>query len=420
MGMSGAEVAERPLAERLEAVRLAQAIVASEDGPPGVARLTLDQIRHPPREHFVIGSLFPLAKTSVFFGPTGTGKSALLSQLAFAFAAGAESLWGLPLLPDGGPVLVYTAEDSLEDWARKGAAALVDAQIDMESAIGNLHIIDQTEGLARLSEVVTIRSGEAEVVTKRVARPTAEQDFVITVANAIGARLVLLETTSRLVDEEDNANFSALQSAAGRIGRGTGAAVILTHHATKQASKDNEPTVEAARGGGALIANARNAVALFEADKEEAKRYAGRFPADDLFQLWHLKGTSSTRRQAPLTLVRCDARHGAAFRLPDDVAFSPEQEQANAARVDVERQRDADALRRLYEVVERMLPLGAVSPSRLREHVTEIGIQKRRLDALVSSALDLGILKSLSPATGGRGVRLGLGHDPRKPIREVA
>jgi hypothetical protein len=388
--------------------------------PPGVARLTLEQIRNPPREEFLLGSMFPLAKPSLLFGPTGVGKSGLLSQVAFSLAAGADTLWGMPLLEGGGPVLVYSAEDSLDDWARKAAAALVDGQVDVERAIQRLHIIDKTEGVARLSEVVTVRSGEVETVTRREARPTDEQNFLIEVARELRAVAVIEETASRLVDDEDNANFSALQSATGRIARETGAAVILTHHATKQASKENDPSLEAARGGGALVANARNAVALYEAQPDEVKQYADRFPAGDLFQLWHLKGTSSTRKQPPITLVRCDATWGGVFRLPDAVAFSPDQARANAVRLDAERQREAESLRRLYEVVERALPLGPVSPSRLREHVTEIGIPKRRLDALVSIALEYGILRSVSPALGGRGVRLGLGCDPRKPIAEAA
>ena len=225
-----------------------------------------------------------------------------MSQLAFAVAAGAESLWGLPLIPGGGPVLIYSAEDTLDDWKRKGGAVLNGhgEDFDWEKALERFYVIDHSEGLARLSEVVTVRSGPAgESVSQRVARPTEEQDRLISAAQSINAKFILVETASRLVEDEDNANFSALQSSLGRIGRETGAAVVVSHHATKAASKDNDSAIESARGGGALIFNARNALSLFPADADMVKTFEGRFPADDIVTLFHGKPTSSSRRNPP-------------------------------------------------------------------------------------------------------------------------
>jgi hypothetical protein len=159
-------------------------------------------------------------------------------------------------------------------------------------------------------------------------------------------------------------------------------------------------------------------VALFAAEENVAKGFAGRFASSDLFQLWHLKPSSSTPKQAPITLVRCDAVYGAAFRLPEDVAFSEEQRRANAARVDAEREAEWERLRKLYEVVERTLKVRpSLSPSRLRENAQEIGVSKHRVEPLVQAALNRGVLKVRTQTE--RGITVGLGFDPRRSIAEA-
>jgi len=410
----------------MSAIRAAAERLASVPGAPHVlpVRLTLEDITTPPREEFVIGSMIPFAKSSVIFGPTSVGKSALAAQIAFAFAGGVGSLWGLPLHPGGGPVLVDTAEDTLDDWKRKGAAIQAGGGLDaaqMRRALERLYVMDKSEGVARLSEVVTVREPSSpatpeRIVTRRIGQPTHEQENVIAAALEIGALFVLVETASRLVEEEDNPSFAALQSALGRIGRETGAAVTVTHHATKAATRENDAAIESARGGGALVANARNALALFPADPEAAKPYADRFPAEDVVILSHGKATSSTRRRAPLVLVRTDATWGAVFRLPDEVELSPAMERVNAERMDHERQRERDQLHRLFEVVERVLPTRpALSPSWLRDNAArDLGIAKHRIEPLVQRALDAGVLRVNKRSD--RGITVTLGADPRKPI----
>jgi hypothetical protein len=384
-------------------------------------RLTLDDIESPPRETFVIGSMIPFAKSSVLYGPTSVGKSALAAQIAFAFAGGSKSLWDLTLCPDGGPVLVFTAEDSLDDWKRKGAAIRTAGGIDVARSLERLYVADQSEGLARLSEALAVREPASpetpeRMVTRRLARPTDEQEGLIAMALDVGARLILVETASRLVDEEDNPSFAALQSALGRIARETGAAVLLTHHSTKAASKENDNAIESARGGGSLVANARNALALFPADLEAVKPYRDRFPVEDVFTLAHVKGTSSTRRSAPLVLVRTDATWGAVFRLPDEVELSPAMERVNAERLEAERQREQGQLCRLFEVVAKVLPVRpSLSPSWLRDSAArDLGVAKHRVEPLVQRALDIGVLRVHKRTD--RGITITLGVDPRKPI----
>lgn len=399
------------------------ALVDEPADPSAPVRLALADIQNPPRESFVLGRMLPLGKPSVFFGPMGKGKSALIAQIAFALAAGAPHLWGLDMLPGGGAVLIFTAEDTKEDWELKGAAIMKDGKIDVERALERLWIMDRTGEYSpvRLLSTMTFRENmtASTAISRLETKITGEVANMAAYARRHRVKLIIIETVSNLVDEEDNPTLASLISVLRLIAERTGAAVVITHHSTKSSAKENDSAVENLRGGYALAANARNVLSLYPAEPEEAKPYRDRFPAADLFVLRHAKPTSSTRAHDPMTLVRTDATYGAVFHLPGEVALTPEQEQINTLRLDAERQREAEALRQLYEVVEKLLPIGPVSPSRLREHVTEIGIPKRKLDALISSALDLGFLKTASPASGGRGLRLALGFDPRKPIAIV-
>lgn len=379
-------------------------------------RLDIEAIRDPPREVFLIGRMFPLSKSSVVFGPQGKGKSALLAQLLFALAAGAEKLWGLPLLPGGAPILIYTAEDSVEDWTRKGAAIFRAGGIDMDCALKRLWVVDRTEGLVRFSETVSVRSGSLESVTRREVRPTEEREHIIALAKAKGIRAILVETVSNLVDDEDNPTLAAFQGALRNIAVETGAAVIASHHATKAATRDNDSAIESARGGGALIANARNAVSLYPAEPSEAAPFRDRFPPEDLFVLTHGKSTSSTRAEAPIVLVRCDAVHGAVFRPPDEVGHTPEDEQKNAARLEAAHRRELEQLARLFEVVERALPVRpAISPSWLRDNrARDLDVGKHRVEGLIQRALELGVLRVHKRTE--RGITVTLGVDPRRPV----
>jgi RecA-family ATPase len=328
----------------------------------------------------------------------------------FAVAAHERSLHGLAI-GEHGPVLVVTAEDSYEDWQRKASAIHYGTNINVEAAFEEVFIRDLSDGEARLSEVVSVREDDT---TRRVSRATAMQDEVIAQARRVGANLIVVETASRLVEDEDNASFAALQSALGRIARKTGAAVVVTHHATKAASKENDASIENARGGGAFIYNARNAITLFPARPEVAKRYSDRFAACDLFELIHGKSTSSTKREGAIVLARVGTEHGAVFERPEDVVSTPESEAAAKARRDRERRARLERLQRVYSYVEGVLATRPhVSPSYLaNECHQEIGFPKREVKKLVEDAIAAGFLNIATRSA--RGDTLALGRDPRK------
>jgi hypothetical protein len=223
-----------------------------------------------------------------------------------------------------------------------------------------------------------------------------------------------------LVDDEDNASFAALQASLGRIAARTGAAVVVTHHSTKAASRDGDSSIESARGGGALIGNARNALSLFPANATVARRYGNRFAPEELFELHHGKSTSSTRRESSLVLARVGTPYGAVFQCPDEVEVSPEHAAAAQTRADKQREQRHENLRRLYALVESVLPTRPnLSPSWLAERRhRDLGVTRRHMETLVEAAMKEGFLRENSRSE--RGVTITLGVDPRRPVAEAA
>lgn len=394
--------------------------------PPAMLsrRISLERAKSPPAEHFIVGPLFPFGKASVVYGPQGAGKSALLSQLALKVASGGGGAFLGMLMHDqeGGAVLVYSAEDTFEDWERKAAAVLHSCpDVDVPRALERLHIVDKTEGIARLTELVQVRSDLGnEAVTRREPRATAERSALIAHARQLQARLVIIETASRLVDDEDNANFAALLAACGHIAAETGAAVLLSHHPTKNAAKDNDSSPEGARGGSAFINNSRTAVSLFPARPEHVAKLADQglhFAEKDVLVLEHQKGTSSVPRQDPIVVVRCPTPHGAVLQLPKFVAADPTMAAAHARRAQREQQAHAAQLTALHDLVAELRASDAVSKNKLRPHAARLGVTKKNeaVDALVDRAIAAGVLKAGRRDSAGRLLSLELGTRPDQP-----
>ncbi len=383
--------------------------------------ITLDQARNPPAERFLVGRLYPMGKASVTYGPSGVGKSSLLSQLAFKVAAGGGGAFLSMLMHDqeGGPVLIYSAEDTFEDWQRKAGAALVGCpDIDLSRALGRLYVIDKTEGIARLSESLQLRIEVAgATTTRRELRATPERLALIACAKKLGARFINIETASRLVDDEDNPSMAALIAAAGHIAAETGAAVNVSHHPTKAASKENDSSPESARGGGAFIANARTAVSLFPADEfvlAQLSEKGLKLSKSDVVVLGHAKSTSSVPPQDPIVLVRVGTPHGAVLQLPELMRADPQWAAAQASKAAREEQSRQDRFARLYDVVEELMRGGPVSLRPLRDHADKVGVPARDMETFARSAIGAGILRVAREDKSGRILALGLGRRPER------
>jgi RecA-family ATPase len=94
-----------------------------------------------------------------------------------------------------------------------------------------------------------------------------------------GARLIVLDTLSRIhsLDENSNGDMAHLVSVLEHIAATTGAAVLYLHHVNKGSARDGQTDQQqAARGASALIDNARWCGYVAKMTEQEAERLTDR------------------------------------------------------------------------------------------------------------------------------------------------
>jgi hypothetical protein len=94
-----------------------------------------------------------------------------------------------------------------------------------------------------------------------------------------GARLIVLDTLSRIhsLDENSNGDMAHLVSVLEHIAATTGAAVLYLHHVNKGSARDGQTDQQqAARGASALIDNARWCGYVAKMTEQEAERMSDR------------------------------------------------------------------------------------------------------------------------------------------------
>lgn len=94
-----------------------------------------------------------------------------------------------------------------------------------------------------------------------------------------GARLIVLDTLSRIHDKDENSNgdMSRLVATLEHIAVSTGASVLYLHHVSKGSAREGQTDQQqAARGASALIDNARWCGFVAKMSEEEAKRLSDR------------------------------------------------------------------------------------------------------------------------------------------------
>lgn len=391
--------------------------------------ISLDLVRNPPLESFVCGHLFPFGKASVIYGPQGAGKSVFLSQLAFTFASsdGAFTPFLGMDMRGGGPVVVYSAEDTFDDWVRKAAAYCYAFNEVSEHCLSQLYVVEKTEGFGRFTELTQLRvvGSKKESVIRTETRRTPEWDALRALAFNVGAKLIIIETTSRLVPEETNQDLAALVGACGHLAAETGAAVVLSHHPTKAASTANDSSPEAARGGSAFVNNSRTAVSLFPAAEDEQKRWEGKLNVQDILTLGHAKPTSSVPRQAPITLVRCSTPWGAVLRLPEDAAnaSSPADDSRRRMAVAREERQHREQMQAIYDTVAWIKENvgGRISINKLvTSYRTKLGLPKHVIEERVPTAIAEGVLEVTKRDSEDRILDMVPGVRPEEPPSQTA
>jgi hypothetical protein len=224
------------------------------------SRFTVEELSGaPPPERFIWQPFLATGKVATLLGQGGLGKSAFGADLAVSRAVGRPFL-GMNV-PEGKTVIL-TVEDDRDDYRRKFAALReVDPTLDMAKVAERVTVVDVSSIAFRLVTVdygVGTPSTEAHALIQHLCEACGEAD------------LVIMETVNRLAGgAEGNDAFYAITTAAGMLARKLDAAVLLVHHLSKSAARDNTADSYAGRGGAALADNSRSVLNLNRVDEKD-------------------------------------------------------------------------------------------------------------------------------------------------------
>lgn len=225
---------------------------------------------------FVLPGLL-VGTVGALFSPGSTGKSFLLLEAAMGISCAVAGGDLLNIRPERtGRVVYIAAEDPVEVLTHR------------IHAMGT-HLSDQAR--RAIAEALDLQC----VVGKRM-NIMLDQQLEWLLQHAMGARLILIDTLSRVhqLDENSAGDMGQLLGVLEYISTKTGAALIFAHHVSKGAARDGQGDQQhAARGSSVLTDNARWGAALARMSASEASGYSddpeSRRPIGDLEKNWFVR-----------------------------------------------------------------------------------------------------------------------------------
>ena len=231
-----------------------------------IVRAPIDPGALPLRE-WVIYPRFPLGDVTQIVGEPGVSKSSLALLDALAVSTGREDLiagrdeFGNPVSPErlhrAGSVVVYNAEDRLEEMERRLAAAQRHYGIGVRDMRHPVILWSGAEG----EHLTVMHSLEGE---RGRLRPAEGARLLRQVIAEHQPALVYLDTQISLTsggNENSNDHQNALLQELAHIAAEGRTAVAVIHH-TAKATRDSHGDMGAGRGGFAAVGKVRSAVTL--------------------------------------------------------------------------------------------------------------------------------------------------------------
>jgi hypothetical protein len=214
----------------------------------------------PPRQ-WLFGQHLIRKFVAVTGAPGGVGKTSLLCAEALSMVSGRPLLQGVaPVQPLN--VWLWNGEDPLEEIYRRVAAAAKFYGITQADCEGQLFVDS-----GRATKIVIAETNGSKLV---IARPIVDAVKQKIRECKIDVLVVDPFVSSHRVPENDNTLIDAVAREWAMIADETDCAIELIHHVRKIG--DAEVTVEALRGGSALVSACRSARVLNQMSKEEADK----------------------------------------------------------------------------------------------------------------------------------------------------
>ena len=283
----------------------------------------VDAARLPVRQ-WLIQPRLPIGDVTQLVGEPGVSKSTFAIRDALAVATGrtdllsGRSVDGNPItfeqLHQAGAVIVYNAEDRLDEMQRRLAA--VQRHYGLTAA-DMVHPIILWSGVDHGSLKIMSRESDKEPLR----RAPGADDLELHVRRH-GAVLVILDTQVSLTRggrENDNDDQDAIMQELAVIASRLGINVTVVHH-TSKATRDAHGDMGAGRGGFAAVGKVRSAVTLVHVTgKGPGEDKWGLAPGERLIRLDYAKVSHDQKPSVPIVFRRVSAPVGNALR-PDAVA----------------------------------------------------------------------------------------------------
>lgn len=211
--------------------------------------------QEPPELDFIWPG-FLAGTVGALVAPGATGKSFFALEAAMSVACGVP----------GGDLLKLAP-------ARAGRVVYLAGEDPAPALIRRVHAIGQY--LSPAARQAIAENLTLEPIMGKRLNIRNERHLARVIDGCEGARLLVLDTLSRLhqLDENSNGDMAALVSVLEHIASETGAAVLYLHHVDKGSAREGRTDQQqAARGASALIDNARWCGFVAKMTEGEAKR----------------------------------------------------------------------------------------------------------------------------------------------------
>jgi hypothetical protein len=222
----------------------------------------------PPQRRWLLKNCLPYGKVGMIVAPGGTGKSMFVLQMAVALATGEKfiNLWDIGEV--GSSLILFGEEDVDEIHTRLHNIAAPHGNDPQQSSdiIKRVHlksVVDMDNLMTRSNKDVGV------LVTEYVER------LILTANQIPDLKLIVIDPASRFRGGNENAaeDTTRFVEALERLRKGTGATVLVLHHANKMSSTAGEANQNSSRGSSAMTDGVRWQMNLARPSTADAKKY---------------------------------------------------------------------------------------------------------------------------------------------------
>ncbi|QWW67973.1 AAA family ATPase [Rhizobium sp. WYJ-E13] len=268
--------------------------------------------KHIPVREWIVSPRLPCGDVAQCVGEPGVSKSTLMLRDALAIASGREDILrgkdelGNPITPErlhrSGPVLIYNAEDRLDEMERRLAAAQRHWGVDVTG-----HPILLWSGVDGLKLTIAARENDRSALKRA---PGA--DVLQKVIRQHGIVFVALDPQISLTagaHENSNDDADTLLQELAIMAAESRCSITVVHHTSKQA-RQNKGDMAAGRGGFAAVGKVRSAFTLVNVTGEGEEESWGVSRGDGLIRLDYAKISHDRKPTAPIVFRRANVAVG--------------------------------------------------------------------------------------------------------------